>query len=308
LALPALQLQNVLNFLPPAILGSLTLSLIFLNTVFWSCFLFPVAFLKLILPLTAWQKFCAAVLIVIAQSWIDVNNAIFSLTQKIEWDVQGTDGLDKHGWYLVLSNHQSWLDVLVLQKVFNHKIPFLKFFLKKNLIWMPMLGQAWWAMDMPFMQRYSKEFLAKHPELKGQDLEATRKACEKFKLLPVSVINFVEGTRYTPEKHGQKQSPYRHLLPPKAGGIAFVLSAMGEQFQKILDVTIVYPEKHTNLWDMASGQVHKIVVSVRQLPLPQDLLTGDYTNDTAFQNRFQTWMNGLWSEKDTIFESLEKTH
>ena len=284
--------------------GVLTLSLVFINTVFWFLLVFPVAFIKISIPIKTVRLLCAKVLIFIAESWIDVNNLILGLAQNIVWEIEGNQDLLKKSWYLVLSNHQSWLDVLVLQKTLNHKIPFLKFFLKKNLIWMPFLGQVWWALDMPFMQRYSQDFLAKHPELKGRDLAITRKACEKFKDRPVSVINFVEGTRFTPAKHQRKKSPYRHLLPPKAGGVAFVLSSMGSLFQHILDVTIAYPEKNTTLWDFACGRVHKIRVSVRKIPVPQQLLNGDYAGDPKFQALFQAWINQLWQEKDGVLDRM----
>ncbi len=284
--------------------GAFTLSLVFINTVFWFFLVFPVALLKILIPLKPVRVVCAKVLVLIAESWIDVNNVILGFTQNIIWEIEGNENLIKDSWYLVLSNHQSWLDVLVLQKTLNHKIPFLKFFLKKNLIWMPLLGQIWWALDMPFMQRYSQNFLAKHPELKGRDLAITRTACEKFKDLPVSVINFVEGTRFTAEKHQRKKSTYRHLLPPKAGGVAFVLSSMGFLFQHILDVTIAYPEKHTTLWDFACGRVHKIRVRVRKIPVPQHLLNGDYSGDPKFQAVFQAWINQLWQEKDGVLARM----
>ena len=120
------------------------------------------------------------------------------------------DGLARHEWYLMTSNHQSWADILVLQKVTNRRVPSLKFFLKQELIWVPLLGLAWWALDFPFMKRYSRAQLEKRPELKGKDMETTRKACEKYAHYPVSVMNFFEGTRFTEEKHRQQNSPYRH--------------------------------------------------------------------------------------------------
>ncbi len=67
--------------------------------------------------------------------------------------MQGVDSLHQRGWYLVSSNHQSWVDILVLQRIFHGRIPFLKFFLKQELIWVPVIGLAWWALDFPFMKR-----------------------------------------------------------------------------------------------------------------------------------------------------------
>jgi 1-acyl-sn-glycerol-3-phosphate acyltransferase len=189
------------------------------------------------------------------------------------------------------------VDIPVLQKVFNRRIPFLRFFLKQQLIWVPLLGPAWWALDFPFMKRYSRETLARHPELRGRDREATRRACAKFRHLPVSVMNFAEGTRFTPAKHDAQASPYRHLLRPRAGGLAFVLDAMGDVLHAILDVTIVYADGPCSMADLIAGRVRDVRLHVRERPV-EPSLRGDYENDAAFRERFQAWINGLWQQKD----------
>ncbi len=205
---------------------------------------------------------------------------------------------------MVLANHQSWVDILVLQKVFNHKAPFLKFFLKKELIYVPVIGLCWWALDFPFMQRLTAKQLAEKPELKGTDIATTRKACEKFRYKPVSVMNFLEGTRFTPHKHDKQQSPFTHLLKPKAGGISFVLNAMGEHLHKLLDVTICYPKGIPTFWDYISGKVQDIKVRVRVLPIDPNLI-GDY-EDPVFRQRFQSWVNQLWLDKDVLLTELKQ--
>lgn len=296
----------MLSFLPGPLKGVLAFSLMALNTVLCVVPLLAVTLFKLILPLRFWQRWTAAVLIWIAELWISINNAILAMTQKIQVDVQGLDGLHYHGWYFVTSNHQSWTDILILQKVFNRRIPFLKFFLKQELIWVPLMGPAWWALDFPFMKRHSKEFLEKHPEMKGKDLETTRKACEKFKEIPVSVMNFLEGTRFTTKKHDQQQSPYQYLLKPKSGGIAFVLSAMGGQLRSLLDVTIVYHEKANGFWDLMCGRVRRISVRVLERPIPADFALGDYEEDAEFRARFQTWVNQIWQEKDVLIAAMKQ--
>ncbi len=222
---------------------------------------------------------------------------------RIRWDVDGLENLKRNEWYMVLSNHQSWVDILVLQRVLYRKIPFLKFFLKKELIWVPLLGLAWWALDFPFMKRYSQAFLKKHPNLKGKDLETTRKACEKFKSIPVSVMNFAEGTRFLSTKHKLQRSPYKNLLRPKAGGMAFVFQAMGEQLHSIVDVTIAYPEGAKSFWQFLCGRVSEIKVSVKSYPLSRELL-GDYFNDSEYRERFHEWLNTLWEEKDRQIEQM----
>ncbi len=241
--------------------------------------------------------------------WIDFNSLILRFTQNLRMDVAGLDGYNPQGSYLVISNHRSWADILVLQHLWKRRIPFLKFFLKKELIWVPLLGVAWWALDFPFMKRYSREFLQKHPELRGKDMETTRSYCERFKRSPISVINFLEGTRFAPEKQQKQQSPYQHLLMPKAGGAAVVLSAMGECLEAIIDVTLVYPENEAPLsfWSFLKGEVPLVVVRARRLPIPQEFVQTDYVQDPAFQKRFRDWINGLWAEKDhQIAEILEQ--
>ena len=222
------------------------------------------------------------------------------------FDVRLDPGADlrRDGHYLVLANHQSWVDILVLQKVFNRRIPLLRFFLKRQLFWVPLLGLAWWALDFPFMGRYSKREIARNPELGKRDMEATRRACAKFVDIPVSVMNFVEGTRYTPDKHASQASPYRHLLKPKSGGVAFVLDAMGQGLHAIVDVTIAYPGGRPSMMDLMANRVPQVVVQVRQRPIPGELVEGDYQSDRAFRARFQQWMNGVWQDKDADLDRL----
>jgi 1-acyl-sn-glycerol-3-phosphate acyltransferase len=283
--------------LPGAIRGILSLILYVLNTLFWCTPLFVFVAAKAAIPLESWRRKCSRMLNAIAENWIWVNNQNQKLVGNKYWDIKGIDKLDRSGWYLVLANHQSWVDILVLQRIFHRKIPFLKFFIKKELLWFPILGQAWWALDFPFVKRYSKSYLKKKPHLTGKDLEITRKACQKFKKIPISIMNFVEGTRFTDEKHLNQQSPYAHLLRPKAGGIAFVLSSMTEQIHRILDVTIVYPDGVSSFWALLCGKIRKIKVRVRSLPVTPEML-GDYANDGQFRVALQQWLNDLWAEKN----------
>ncbi len=258
------------------------------------------ALLKFLLPLHAARTALSRLLIVVAESWITVNGLTLAFLTRIDWQVEGLESLRHEGWYLVLSNHQSWVDIPVLQHTFNKRIPFLKFFLKQELIWVPLLGLAWWALDFPFMKRHSKELLERHPELRGKDLETTRAACEKFRHVPVSVMNFVEGTRFTEAKRDGQKSPYARLLRPKAGGVAFVINAMGDVLQAIVDVTIVYPEGRPTFADLLSGRLRVVRVLVRERPIPSELLGGDYENDAAYRERFQRWLVELWDEKEAL--------
>lgn len=283
--------------LPGFIRVPLVMLLLALNIVVHVTPLFLLTLFKVILPIRGIRLALSRGLVLIAESWIAFNSAMFDWFTRTRWQVDGLNELRYNGNYLVLCNHQSWVDIPVLQKIFNRRIPFLRFFLKSQLIWVPLLGPAWWALDFPFMKRYSKETLAAHPELQGKDMEATRRACEKFRHMPVSVMNFVEGTRFTPAKHDKQKSSYRYLLRPKAGGVAFVLDAMGDALDAMLDVTIVYPDGPYTMMDLIAGRVSEIRVHVRELPIHASL-RGDYEADPAFRDSFQTWVNTLWADKD----------
>ncbi|MBZ6073493.1 acyltransferase [Aeromonas schubertii] len=276
--------------------------LIFLNTLFWFVPVFFFGLVKL-LPLPLLRAGCSRITDACATCWIGFNNLVQKYLCGTRMDVVGVDKVTPNEWYMVVANHQSWVDILVLQRIFNRKIPFLKFFLKKELIWVPFLGLAWWALDFPFMRRYSRKFLEKHPHLRGKDIDTTRKACARFRHMPVSVMNFVEGTRFTPAKHRKQGSPYRHLLTPRAGGIAFTLAAMGDQLHRLVDVTICYPGGIPSFWDYMCGRLGEVRVKVRVLPIDRRLI-GDYSNNPEFQQTFQQWLNGLWSEKDQTLASL----
>ncbi|MFT4179445.1 MAG: acyltransferase [Thermomonas sp.] len=263
-----------------------------------------VALVKALLPFERLRLAANSLLTGLAASWIGFNGWLWDTFTQTRLIVHGDADLRMDGHYLVLANHQSWVDILVLQKVFNRRIPLLRFFLKRQLFWVPLLGLAWWALDFPFMGRYTKKQIAKRPELAGRDIEATRRACEKFRAIPVSIMNFVEGTRFTPGKHARQSSPYRHLLKPKSGGVAFVLDAMGQGLHAVLDVTIAYPGGRPSLADLLADGVPEVCVQIRQREIPTELLCGDYQNDRAFRARFQQWMNGLWDQKDTDMAAL----
>jgi 1-acyl-sn-glycerol-3-phosphate acyltransferase len=285
--------------------GVFTFGMLTVNTVFWFVPLMTLALLKLLLPVAVVRRGLTRGLMWIAENWIAVNALVLRGSGSREWRADGAVSLDRNGWYLVLANHQTWVDIVVLQVALNRRIPLLKFFIKQQLFWFPLLGLGFWALDMPFMKRHSPSYLARHPEQKGADLEATRKACEKFRHTPTSVINFVEGTRFSEEKRIARQSPYRHLLPPRAGGIAVALSAMGEVFDAILDVTLVYAGGPPKFWDMVCGDRVDVTVDIRVLPVDPAIAAGDYQNDREFRREVHRWLGKLWQEKDERIAEIE---
>jgi len=278
--------------------AALVLLLIVASTLLHALPLLLLGLAKALLPSAGLRRGLNRALAVIAESWIGFNTWMVDAFTPTRFEVSCNADLQADGHYLVLANHQSWVDIIVLQKVFNRRVPLLRFFLKRQLFWVPVLGLAWWALDFPFMGRYSHREIARNPELGKRDMEATRRACEKFRALPVAVMNFVEGTRFTPDKHARQSSPYRHLLKPKAGGVAFVIDAMGDALHAVLDVTIAYPGGRPTMVELMAGRIPEVRVLVKQRPIPTEVMGGRYQDDRAVRARFQQWMNGLWEEKD----------
>lgn len=278
-----------------------------LNTLVWIVPIFLLALIKLLLPLAVVRRVLTRWLMRLAENWISVNALIFGSVNRTHWNLTGFDGLRRDAWYLVIVNHQSWVDIIALQTVFNRRIPLLKFFIKKQLMWFPVLGIGFWALDMPFMHRHSKSYLAKHPEKKGSDLAVTRAACRKFRYTPTSVISFVEGTRFSEQKKVRRGSPYRNLLPPRAGGVALALSSMGEMFTEILDVTIVYPRGVQEFWAMTCGELRAVTVHVRRRAVPDWAADGDYAEDREYRRRFHQWLGAIWQDKDDLIDELRRS-
>jgi 1-acyl-sn-glycerol-3-phosphate acyltransferase len=296
--------RAVNRYLPAPVIGVLAFLALVLNILFWFPFLMGTALVRVLLPWGPVVRACRRAAEWIAASWIRFNVAGLRVAERMTWQVTVPDDLQRRGWYLVTSNHRSAVDIVILQWLFLDRIPMLKFFLKRELFWVPLLGLAWWALEFPFMQRYPRAVLEQRPELRRRDLDTTRQACERFRDAPVSVLNFLEGTRYSVEKRDRQGSPYRHLLLPRAGGIAQVVSTLGDKLDAWLDVTIVYPGGTPSFWDLIAGQIPSVVVHVERLMADPAWTGRDYEADAAFRESFQAFVRDLWAAKDARIDEL----
>ena len=247
----------------------------------------------------------------ITNHWLKINNWLIDhVLPGLEWDISVDPQLDLNlqGKYLMTCNHQSWVDTTVNQYFGLTRMPLTRFFTKWELIFIPFVGQAFKILGFPMMKRHSKAQIEKNPELKHRDLDEARRACELLLSQPFTLLNYLEGTRFTPEKQAQQQSPYRHLLKPKAGGLALALNILGSKVDALVDMTIVYPDGPPNYQDFWLGNVSKIMVNLRKIELPEWILTGNYEDDPEYRQRFQQWIDQLWAEKDQLIESMQQKH
>ena len=285
--------------------GLFVLLLILLNFIVHACSILLAACLLLLIPTSAGRRaYRRYFLQHMPEMFWRITGKILGMTTQGRWDVSGTDALQRDGWYILISNHQSWTDILALSKVFSGKIAPLKFFMKKELLWqLPIGGLACYALGYPFMSRHSAAAIRKNPSLKGQDIATTAKACQQLHHLPTTLVNFLEGTRFTSKKQARQQSPYRYLLKPHAGGTAVAIHELHDIASGIINVTICYPKTVPGFWRLFCGNFEKIVVHYEVLPITPDLI-GNYHSDRHFRTHMQQWFNHLWADKDAAIAGI----
>jgi 1-acyl-sn-glycerol-3-phosphate acyltransferase len=288
--------------------GTIAILFIAANTMLCCIPIYLLAIPRVLIPIRSVKGAIGAGMTRVIDTWVGGNRLLLHALSISQIDVstQLDHPLARNRWYVVISNHQSWSDILVLQDTFLRRIPPLKFFVKRQLIWIPFLGVAMWLLGFPYVRRYSREALANDPSLRRHDQEATRRASEFFKERPTSVLNFMEGTRFTPEKHTYQQSKYRNLLMPKTGGFGYVVAALGERVDQVLDVTIVYPNGAPSFWEFISGQCRNVRVEIVGRPVPADLLEVHEELPDSARDTLRTWVDTLWMHKDQRIEDLRK--
>ncbi|MGP5407407.1 acyltransferase [Psychrobacter celer] len=245
----------------------------------------------------------------ITNHWISSNNTLIdNMLPRKDWRISLPDDVNTEGKYLLISNHQSWVDTSIVQYISEKRLPLTRFFTKFELIYIPIVGQAFYFLDFPMMRRHSKEAVAKNPALKGQDIEEAKRACALLKDKPFTLLNYLEGTRFTQAKHEQQKSPYTHLLKPRAGGLSLAINALGSEMDGLLDMTIVYPDGVPTYSDLWKGNIKRLGVDVRYLDIPAELFAGikrgGYENDEQVKAQMFAWIEQVWRDKDQRISAM----
>lgn len=276
------------------------------NTLLCCVPIYLLAIPRALIPFHHVKVAIAAGMTHVIDAWVGANRVLLRALSVTHIDVAMhlDEPLARDRWYVVASNHQGWSDILVLQDTFLGRIPPLKFFVKQQLLWVPLLGLAMWLLGFPYVRRYSREAIARDPNLRRHDQQSTQRASESFKHRPTSVLNFMEGTRFTEAKHRDQQSKYKNLLTPKTGGFGYVVASLGDRIDRVLDVTIVYPNGAPTFWQFVSGQCRHVRVEVSAHAVPKlDLATADALSPTS-RDRLHGWVDDLWSRKDRRIDEL----
>lgn len=247
----------------------------------------------------------------ITNNWLSINNWLIDhVLPETQWDIRIDPNLDLRldGRYIMTCNHQSWVDTTVNQYFGRPRMPLTRFFTKWELIFIPLVGQAFKILGFPMMKRHTKSQIAKNPELKHRDIIEARKSCEQLLSQPFTLLNYVEGTRFTAEKHAKQKSPYKYLLKPKAGGLALAVQILGKKIDSLVDMTIVYPNGVPDYSDFWLGEVPRIVVHLRKIEIPQWALEGSYEEDRLFRAQFYQWLSQIWQEKDALIDEIKNQY
>ena len=290
----------------PHAIGTLTVLLMTICLVFWFFVMAPFVVLKLV-PIQSLQSLCSQACVWIAARWVGCNKRIYKLVHRKPVCATTPEGLSPHCSYLVICNHTAWADVIILFDVLHGHMPFGRFFLKKELIWVPIVGLVCWAMDFPFLKRRNAGASKKNSRSVASDLETTRKTCEMYKKNPVALINFLEGTRFTPDKHLKTKSRYVHLLNPKYGGLSTSIQAMGKQFESLINVRMAYTPTHSNLtWSWLCGQQEKLQIEIEAIPIPDEIIEMCASTNTSSKADFKAWVDQIWAGNDLHLMAMKK--
>ena len=290
-----------MKFIFENIIGITSITILVLNTFILSCLLIPLGIIKFFLPITALKVLFTKFIIKVGELWIFTNKIWVKALHNPKWQIIGKENIKSDGWTIATSNHQSFADIFLLQDITNRKMPMLKFFMKYVLIYVPIIGLSWWALDMPFLKRYTKKQLENNPELRGKDVREMKRALKHYALYPVTVFSFAEGTRFTIKKNLHQKSPFKNLLKPKEGGLATALSLVNE-IDSLIDFTIKFDTKKRSFWDYLCGRMNSVKVIIREIKIPAKFLNIDLLENKILRSEFKDWLHDIWNEKDILID------
>ena len=286
------------------VIGILTFFLILIELIIGFGTLTLINIPRIIIPFKFFKIFLAKVSNQIGDITVYGLKLIMLLMHGNTIQVINEQKFDSNTWYMAMSNHQSWADIFVLLVTANHRIPLLKFFMKKELWWIPFVFLANKTLNMPFVNRHSKEELEKDPSLRTKDYENTLKSCKRFLRSPSTIFSYAEGTRFTKEKHKLQESPYQNLLIPKIGGMATALSAM-PKINTLIDYTLVYKSDKRSAWNFLTGEMSEVKVLITKHNIPENLKNRNYSEDQKYREDFKNWIESIWDQKDKDIENLK---
>ena len=281
------------------LIGIISSTILIVNTLILAILMIPLGIIKFLIPIKSLRASFTKIIIKIGEIWISVNSLWVIKLHKPNLEIHGQENLGGNSWFLSTSNHQSAADIFIVQFITNRKIPMLKFFIKYELIYVPIIGICWWALDMPFLKRYTQDQIKKNPKLKGRDYKKMKKSLEHYSLHPVSIFSYAEGTRFSEKKHANQKSEFKNLLKPKEGGLAVALSNVNK-IKELIDITIIYDSEDLGFWNYLCGNIKNIKIFISKIKIPEKYLVETLISSEELRSDFKLWLNNRWKEKDIL--------
>ena len=284
------------------LIGIISSTILIVNTLILAILMIPLGIIKFLIPIKSLRASFTKIIIKIGEIWISVNSLWVIKLHKPNLEIHGQENLGGNSWFLSTSNHQSAADIFIVQLITNRKIPMLKFFIKYELIYVPVIGICWWALDMPFLKRYTQEQIKRNPKLEGRDYKKMKKSLEHYSLHPVSIFSYAEGTRFSKEKHINQNSKFSHLLKPKEGGLAIALSNVNK-IKELIDITIIYDSDNLGFWNYLCGNIKNIKIFISKTKIPSKYLIDTLITNNELRSDFKLWLYDRWAEKDVLISN-----
>ncbi|MGB1616627.1 MAG: 1-acyl-sn-glycerol-3-phosphate acyltransferase [Pseudomonadales bacterium] len=245
------------------------------NLLIWLTALILLSPFKL-MPNKGFQTHCIDPLAArIYRAAVLINSFWMKRVVGIRLEISGA--LNHHTNPIILCNHQSWFDIPLIQEIITARGPIVRFLVKRELIWVPIIGWICLVLNFPRLRRSGSE------GDRAQDYKAITRAVQSSATSPGALLIFAEGTRFTQSKQVDQASPFPNLLRPKVGGFRILLDHAPPD-QPVLDVSIAYVSGDSYFWHCLHGGAPLIKLKV------DTYRAGDITD-------VEPWLAARWSEK-----------
>ncbi len=253
------------------------------NLLLWLFPLFVVAGIRAasstsLISADRFARGCDAIVESMYRAAVAINSILIERFLRIRLRVHGETSID--GPVIVISNHRTWFDILLLHQVITRRGPILKFLIKRELLFVPILGWLCFALGFPRLIRGRQE------GGREQDLKVIATAAADNTNSSYALTVFVEGTRFTRDKHEHQAAPFTHLLKPRHGALQTILKHAPAP---IIDSTIIYPRDDVTFWQCIGGAVRQIDIFIEAAAPPEPADTQD-------------WLNRRWQAKDALID------
>ena len=220
---------------------------------------------------------------------VRIDNALLRHISGASWNFEELT-LDPARPHIVLANHRSWADILIVQSVVATNGPIVKFLGKRELLYVPIFGVIILAFDFPVLRRRARRG-GNPANRRDDDRRRVSEASTALIDSPAAILSFAEGTRFTEAKREARSGPYDHVLPPRAGGLAAMIEALAPAGGTIVDLTLAYP-RTVSFWEFLGGAAGPVSVAWETVPITE-----------VAPERVQEWLNDRWQRKDELLRS-----